>query len=882
MCELWRRLLCLFRRGCLDRELEKEMQFHLDMKVRKNREAGMHDEQARCVARRQFGNPALLREDSRSAWGWESLERFWKDLKFAVRTLRRQPGFTIVAVLSLALGIGANSAIFSLINALVLRTLPVRDPGRLVQLSTSSPSGRTEPLSVVMFEEIQRRQQIFSGLFAWSGGGMANFEANGVAYAGGRDDATVEYYKTLGVKPLLGRLFTPDDVAASPATVAVLDYRCWRRRFNGDPAVVGRVIRLEERPLTIIGVTPENFSGLLVEVASDIAVPLGITDEMQRRRESLWLNVVGRLRDGVTVEQARAQLEAIWPAVQTASLPEGRQDGARQEFFRRRLLVDSAATGISYLRQRFTRPLAVLMGVVAIVLLIACVNLAGLMLARAAGRQREMGIRMALGASKWRLIRQHLAESLLLAATGAALGLLVAQWGTRFLARLIWRGYVPLSIDPTPDGKVVAFTAGVAVLTALLFGIAPAWRGTRTEPERALRRTARMPAGGRFAKSLVVAQVALSLVLLVGAGMFLRTIHKLRTVDAGFRRDGILLVQLFPNPGGHKGLNQPVYYRELADKVAALPGVRSVSFSNLAPIIPYEFKQPVEPKSGAFAPVNAVTDILGPRFLETLGMRLIAGRDFTWRDDASAPRVALVSESLARRLFPSGDAVGQRIRVGMDRESQDIEIVGVVNSASLWVVRSREPMAVYTPLGQAWHGIQPRMVVRAAVNPTGLAEPVRQIIEGMRHEYALQIQTLRESEDWALLQERLIGTLSSFFGSLALLLACIGLYGLMSYSVSSRTGEVGIRMALGAEPGSVLRLMIREGLILVAVGILIGLPVMFFVSRLVSKLLFGLSAVDPVSTGGGISLLVAVALAASYLPARRAARIDPMEALRCE
>jgi predicted permease len=574
---------------------------------------------------------------------------------------------------------------------------------------------------------------------------------------------------------------------------------------------------------------------------------------------------------------------AIWPAVQAATAPEGAQVSVKQGFFALRMVVESAATGISYVRQRYTRPLGLLMGVVTIILLIACVNLAGLMLSRAAGRQREMGIRTALGATGWRLVRQHLAESFLLAATGAALGILLAEWGAQFIVRFISTGFIPWTVHPTPDARVVAFTAGVAVLTAVLFGIVPAWQATRMDPGRPLCRTARMSGGaGRFGKSLVIAQVALSLVLLIGAALFLRTLHNLHTVDTGFRRDGILVLQLFPKAGGHTGLDQPVYYHELADKVAALPGVVSVSYSNMGPILPAEFKESVEAKSGTAAPVDAAVDRLAPRFLETLGMRLIAGRDFTWHDDAKAPRVALVSESLARRLFPSGGVLGQRIRVGMDREHQDIEIIGVVNSASLWVVRNREPLAVYTPLGQARHGHQPQMVIRAAVDPASLAASVRRTIEGMGHEYPLRIQTLRDREDLALMQERLIGALASFFSGFALLLACVGLYGLVSYSVKSRTGEMGIRMALGAKPASVLSMMIREVLTLVLAGILIGLPVAFAALRLVSKWLFGLSPADPLSMVAGASVLLAVALLAGYLPARRAARIAPMEALRHE
>src|SRR5579864_414685 len=524
------------------------------------------------------------------------MSQAWQDLRYAVRVLVETPVVTAVAIVSLALGIGANTAIFSILNALFLRSLPVHAPQQLVAISTISPDGQNgkDPLSLPMFQEIRQRQQVFSGMFAWSGGGMSNFEANGVKYAAGLDTVTGDYFSTLGIQPVLGRLITPNDVATlagTSARVAVLGYRCWQARYNGDPEVVGKTIRVDGIPLTIIGVTPKSFAGLIIDGATDVTAPIGFSGRQTFREPGrLWLEVIGRLKPGATLEQARAEMKVLWPGVQAATEPPGYSGAQRDRFFARRIDAESAATGNSFMRKHLARPLTLLMGMVGLVLLIACVNLANLMLARVTGRTQELGIRSALGAGGWRITRQLLTESVTLSALGATLGLGAAYWTSRFLVNTMWFGYVSLALDPTPDLRVLAFTAAIAVVTGVLFGLAPAWRATRTDPARALqcnRRTVHTGAG-RFGKLLVSTQIALSLVLVIGATLLVGSLEKLYSADRGFRQQGVLLMQLFPQAGREQIPNRAVYYRQLADALSQLPTVEAVSYSHMGPVLGYE------------------------------------------------------------------------------------------------------------------------------------------------------------------------------------------------------------------------------------------------------------------------------------------------------
>lgn len=812
-----------------------------------------------------------------------------KDIIYSIRMLRRSPVTTIVAICSLALGIGANTAIFSLMNALILRTLPIRDPGQLVHLSSKTPQNpdREIAFSLAMYQELKKDQNLFDGFFGWLGGGIINLEANGARYVGSSSTVTGEYFSTLGIQPVLGRLIGPEDLNLEkglPASVAVLSYNCWKLRYNGDPGVIGKTIRVEDRPMTIIGVTPESFSGLIIDVASDVTLPIGYSGRTSYRDgTSFGFELYGRLKSGITLDQARAQLESIWPAVQQATIPDKFTGAQREAFFKRKISLASAATGSSFLRLRYAKPLYLLMAMVGVLLLIGCINLANLMLARASARRQEFGIRLALGAGKWRIIRQMLTESLMLSMSGAVLGLIVAYWASGLLIKTMWNGLVPSALNAEPDLRVLAFTVLVSILTGLVFGISPAWNIFRSDPAGALRQNTRRVHGGdgRLGRMLISGQVALSLVLVIGAVLFVRSLEKLRSIDVGFRRDGVLMIQLFPQAGA-EGMTMPNragYYQELVQRIQQIPQVESVSYSHMGPVLGYEFKSPASVPSAQIAPAQAVFEAVGPRFFHLAGMRLLSGRDFDWRDSENAQAVAIISESLARHLFPSGDAIGKLIDFG-DRKG--LQVIGVVNSASLWMPHSHAPMAVYVALMQLPNYNSSTLDIRTSGDPMAVLPSVRGVLTSMGRHLALRSETLEQRASKFLATERMIAMLSTFFGGLALLLASVGLYGLMSYAVARRTSEIGLRMALGARPATVQSLILKEVLWLLFVGMAAGIPVALAASRLVTNLIFGVTGTDPATILIAAGILLAVALMAGYLPARRASRIDPMMALRSE
>lgn len=812
-----------------------------------------------------------------------------QDIRYSMRMLTRTPVVTAVAIFSLALGIGANTAIFSLMNALILRSLPIANPAQFVRLSTTTPDDpdRDGSLSLAMYQQIRKDQRVFSDLFAWTGEGIVNIEANGVKYAAGMSTVTGEYFATLGIQPLLGRWITPDDLSlesGSPAAVAVIHHGCWQRRFNGDLAVIGKTIRVEDRPLTIIGVAPENFSGLVIDAAPDVTVPIGYSGRTTYRdRKSLGLDVFARLKPGISIEQAEAQMKSVWPAILQASLPETYTGTQQQAFLDRRVEVASASTGNSFLRKKYARPLSVLMAMVGLLLLITCANLAGLMLARATERRQEFGIRFALGAGKWRVVRQVLVESLMISVIGAIIGLLFAQWTSRLLLTTIWTGLVPLAIDAAPDLRVLSFTALISLLTGVIFGISPSWSVSRIDPVNVLQKNARTHHGMStvLSKALISTQIALSLVLVIGAVIFVRSLQNLRSTDVGFNRDGILLIHLFPKTGSENQRmpNRASYYQELADRLRGIHGVESVSYSHMGPVLSYEYTQPASVPSRQARPISAVFEAVGPGFFHLAGMRLLAGREFDWRDhDASQP-VSIISESLSHRLFPKENPIGKRIDFGSHK---GLEIVGVVNSASLWMPQSREPMAVYLALIQLPTYNSSSIDIRTVGDSARVLPAARHVLESFGRHFVLRAENLDQRSSNFLMTDRVLAMLSSFLGGLALLLASIGLYGLMSFWVVRRTSEIGLRMALGALPVRVQALILREALWLLLAGMTVGIPVALACERLISSMVYRTAGHDPLTILLAISILLVVAAFASYLPARRASRIDPMTALRSE
>lgn len=808
------------------------------------------------------------------------MQALWLDLKYSLRQLIKSPLATAVAVISLALGIGANSAIFSLINVLVLQSLPIRSPEALVRLTLYEPMNpsRESGLSLAMFQRLQAHQSVFSEAFVWSGGGISNVEANGTRYVASTAAVSGEYYSALGIRPHLGRFIAPADLALDagvPAPVAVIDYRCWTQRYVSDPEVIGKTIRVEDTPLTIIGVAPENFHGLMIDIATEVTAPLGFSGRtVYRDRKQLGLEVYGTLKPSVSIEQARLHLDAIWPGARAESIPPDLAGSRRDQFLGRRIALTSAAGGTSFLRKRFQTPLFMLMGMVGALLLIACVNLANLMLARAVSRKSEFAIRLALGASRWRLIRQILVESLLLSLAGALPGLALAKFAAGFLLSAMWSGFVPLSLSAEPDWRVLTFTVLVALATGATFSLLPARSlAGLGETSRTVRR------GASSGRVLIPVQIALSLVLTLAAMTLVRSLENRRTIDVGFRNSGMLVMQMFPQSGSE---SQPMagrtaYYREVADRVAALPGVEAVSYSHMGPLLRYESKSAASVSGSTAAPAQAVFELAGPGFFKLAGMRLQAGRDFAWVDGEEAPRVAVISESLARHLFPTGSAVGGRIDF---RERKGLEVIGVVNSASLWMPESREPMAIYLGFLQepSFNSSNLDIRIRGAAETVGPA--ARKVLESMGRHNALQTQTIEDRSDRLLSTERIIAALASFFGGIALLLAAVGLYGLLAQAVTNRTAEMGIRMAIGARPADIGWLVVRETLILVLAGVLAGIPVAVALSQFVKGLVFGVSPTDPGIVAMSVAVLAMVALLAVYIPACRAAEVSPMVALR--
>jgi predicted permease len=809
------------------------------------------------------------------------------NVRRALRGLSHSPGFTAVAVLSLVLGIGANTAIFTLVDALLLRNLPVRRPERLVELSALRQNHKI-PFSYPMLREVERGQRVFSSLIGWSAGDMSNLEVNGVLSQANVNSVTGNYYSELGATPLLGRLITLDEVnphsgAASP--VAVLGYEFWQRRFGGASDVVGKQIGIEGQAFTIAGVTRKWFTGMTTGEPPEVTIPMQSSDN----RSLLWVFVTGRLKDDVTVAQARTQLQSFWPAVLLATASTETPGLRRQAFLSMGLDVAPVATGVARkLRSQFTRPLYVLLGIVALILLVACVNLANLMLARAAARSHEISVCVALGAGRWVLVRQVLTESLVLSISGALLGLAFAYWASRLLVTLMTQGYLtPVTLDLRPDWRVLLLTAAVAILTALLFGGAPAWRCSREDAASVLRQNARSLAGatGKLSKALMVTQVALSLVLLLAAGLLARSFERLCTVDPGFE-ERVLEVSLYPRPGGYQNLDLSSYHRQLIERISSVPGVLSVGLSDYSGPGHGLWQDTVSTMAAASNPNGGVmTDsvMVAPGFLRTLGISLVRGRDFDWTDDEQHPRVAIVSSSLAGQLFSSGYAIGQHVRFGFMPELQDLEVVGIASTARLFDLRDAVAPVIYLPYPQhsKWTE-RGDLFLRTRKAPEAMARAVGHEIESLGHEYPLNTKTVGREVSQALAGDGVIALLSGFFGVLALLLAAVGLYGLTSYAATRRTREIGIRAALGAQPAAVLWGVLRDALTLALCGIALGVPCALGACRFIASMLFGISPGDLPTVTLVSLLLLGVALLASYLPARRASRIDPMVALRTD
>jgi len=879
MRELWRRLQYLINRERNERDLADEMRLHRDLAAR--------------VRGRPFGNTTQFGESSRAVWIWPFLETLAQDVRYAMRTLRANPGFAATAVLSLALGIGANTAIFSILDAVMLRSLPVEDPRRLVQID--SPQGGTEFTNPI-WEEVRDRQQAFSGALAFStdrfdlaSGGESHF-ANGVWASG-------DFFRVLGVAALRGRVFTPDDDlhgGGHSGPVAVISHGFWKRHFGADPDVIGKTIRLNRHPFTIIGVTPPWFTGLDLDTPYDVAIPIGCEPILHTDASALgarswwWLSILGRLRPGETLPQAEARMKALAPAVNNATLPPNWDAKGKREYMQRSFSLRPASTGFSDTGKQYRTALFTLMAVVGLVLLIACANIGNLLLARAAARQREISIRMAIGAARRRVMRQLMSESLLLSTLGAAGGLLFAVWGSRLLVRFLSKTGGELQLDTSPDLRVLAFTMGVAVLTGLLFGLAPAVRGTSVSPHNVLKEHGRGLAGRRFTlgRALVIGQVALSLMLLVGAGLFLGTLRNLLNTDLGYNRHNVLLVHAGMMQSNVPRAQRPRVYDDIVERLRAIPGVESAASSNLTPISGSAWNELVSPEgytpkseSDALVYFNRIS----PGYFATMGQPLVLGRDFSEHDNAGAPRVMVIDESAARRFFGRVNPLGKRI-TGDEPGTQSVyQVIGVVKDIKYKRVDEEHLLAAYVPSAQdtdPWSEVS--FEIRSAVPVETFIPAVRAAIGQADSGISLEFRNFETQVNDSLLQPRMVALLSSFFGGLALLLAMIGLYGVTAYSVARRQSEIGIRMALGAQAGSVVWLVLREVAVILVIGTALGLAASLATGRLVASLLYGIKP-DAAAPFAIAALVLAIATGiAAYLPAHRASRLDPMSALREE
>jgi predicted permease len=891
----YQRLFNITRSDHLSREIDREMEFHLAERVDELRVRGMSEADARQLARSQFGNPTAQRERTRDADLAEWIQSVAGDIRYALRALGRSPAFTIVAIASLGLGVGANTTIFTLIDALVLRPLPVPHADELVQVSpdTSAQGGNfTNPL----WEQVRDRQDVFTAVTAF-GETSFNLADGGEARRISGWFVSGDYFATFEVRPAAGRLFArADDPRACPG-VAVLSHRFWQRDYGASRDVVGKNINLTGHPFQIIGVTQESFRGPDVGREPDVYAPLcseaiiaGARSALDRR--STWfLRVIGRLKPDLTVRQAGARLAVIAPAAFAETLPTNYGADSQKDYLARSFHAFPATRGLSYMRTRYSSALFALMAGVALVLLIACANVANLLLSRAQARQRELAIRLAIGAARLRLVRQLMTESLILAFAGAVAGLLLAHWGTQAMVGMLAMdgSASKVSLDLALNGRVLAFTTTLATITVMSFGLFPAWRATRVSAQSAMKAQTRGVVEGQtrwtMGKALVVGQVALSLVLVIAAGLFVGTFRNLSNVRPGFAPNGVLLANVDLRRTRLKPDGFAMAYRSILERSRSIPGIVNAGRADVTPVSGSSWNDVIvipgyQPKSKD----DAVTwfNEVSQGYFSTMETRLLAGRDFDLSDQPGSAPVAIVNDAWARKFFGNGNPLGREFRVSVgDSVGPSITIVGVVENAKYNSLRDDvEPTAYLASSQNATPGPTTTLVLRAKGDPSTLIPPVTHLMSELQSGVTLDFVTLSRQLADSLQRERLLAVLSGLFGVLALSLAMLGLYGVMSYAVARRRAELGVRIALGAGRARVVRMVLGEVVFVVALGLVIGGAVSLGSTTLVATFLYSIQSTEPSVYLLAATLLSVVALGAGLVPAWRAARVDPIEALR--
>jgi predicted permease len=901
------RLRALFRRKTVEAELDEELRSHFENQVKKFIASGMPREQATRRVRLEFGGHEQLKEECRDARGVNFIETLIRDVRFGFRAMKRSPGLTLVAVLSLALGIGANTAMFSLLDAILLKSLPVQDPSQLVLFGAGRWGGSQDTLpdrswelfSYPFYREIGKQNAVYAGVTAVH---SIEFSTHGGVDGGSpevlkADLVSGTFFSVLGVKPVLGRVLNEaDDQTPGAGPVAVASDSWWKRRFGNNPSILGKTFRFESTVYTIVGVAPPGFFGTSVGQSPDLWIPLSMEKEISPGWNGLnvkffqSLYIIARLKSGVTVEQASADTNFLFKQIlrseYVSSQPTPKELAAIQHA---QIDLTSAARGLSNLRIQYSLSLEILMAVSGLVLLIACANIANLLLARGAARSREFAVRAALGASQLRLSAQLVTESLLLALLGAGLGVALAWRAADFLLAMATgsAGEAPLSV--TPDLRVLAFSLLLTLFTVLLFGMAPAIRSMQFQLTSSLkggRGTAPAQAKSPLARALLVLQIALSLVLLAGAGLFLRTLLNFAHVDTGFEKQNVLVFQLDEYAAGYKpDARLGNLLNQIEERVSAVPGVRAASFSMFT-FNQGEWSNDVTLQGISRNSENSeevLMNRVGAGYFAVFGLPLLSGRTFTVPDNERSPKVAVINETMARRFFPGESAIGRHFGFGDDAtHSGDYEIIGIVKNAKYESLRERPHPAAYFPHSQHASYL-PNLAVRFLGDATQITQQVRQAIEEVTRDVPIgEVSTLANEVDNSVSKYRLVAQLSAFFGLLAVFLVCIGIYGLFSYMVARRTNEIGIRMALGAKPSEIMEMVLGEGAFLTLLGLMIGLSVSFGLTRLLTSFLFDVRPNDPLTFALATIFLIIVSLMACYIPARRATRVDPIVALRYE